>query len=58
MKQDPSQKAASYLASREFPRILLKAKVHHRVHNSPPVVPVDSQMNPIHSLPSFFFKKH
>jgi hypothetical protein len=58
LKQGPSRKAASFLASREFPRILLKPKIHYRVHNSPPVVPVDSQMNPIHSLPSCFIKTH
>jgi hypothetical protein len=29
IKQDPSQKAASSLASRKFPFILLKPKVYH-----------------------------
>jgi len=58
MTQGPSPKAASSLTSPEFPRILFKPKVHHRVHNSLPVVPVDSQMNPIHSLPSCFIKTH
>ena len=58
MKQGPSRKAASSLPSREFLRNLPKPKVHYRVHNSPPVVPVDSQMNPIHSRPSCFIQTH
>jgi len=33
-------------------------QVHYRVHNSPPLVPVLSQMNPIYALPSFSSKIH
>jgi hypothetical protein len=35
---------------------LLEPKVHHRVHNSPPLKPILSQTNPIHNLTSYFFK--
>lgn len=51
MTEGPSPKADSSLASKEFPRNLVKPKVHYPVHNSAPVVPVDSQINPIHSVP-------
>jgi len=30
----------------------------HRVHNDPPLVPVPSQINPVHASPSYFPKIH
>jgi hypothetical protein len=33
----------------------MKSKVQHRIHNSPPLDPIPSQMNPVHNLFSSLF---
>jgi hypothetical protein len=58
MEQSPSREANSHSASQEIPRILLNLKVYYRVHNSLPLVPTLSQMNPVPTFPSYISKIH
>jgi hypothetical protein len=53
MQLNSSWEAASCAATQESIRILWKPKANFRVHKSPPLAPILSQINPIHTNPSY-----
>jgi len=55
MQQSPPWEAKSASAEQETPCILCNSKAHYFAHNSPPLVRMCSQTNPVHALLSNFF---
>jgi hypothetical protein len=48
----------SHLASQGIPRLLWSPKIHYHVQRSPPLLPLLSQMRPLHNFPPYFSKIH
>jgi hypothetical protein len=58
MKPSPSWEAAICVSTQELPSNLWNSKVHYRVHNSPPMIPILSQIETVHTTASYLSKIH
>ena len=58
MEQSPSWETNWFSASQEIPRILWNPKVHYYIHKCPPLTPILSQLDPVHTPTSRFRQIH
>jgi hypothetical protein len=52
----PSCEATNCAVTQELPSILWNPQFHYRVHKSPPLVSILSQIEPVHTIPSYLSK--
>jgi len=57
-EQSPSSEVNSSADSQEISRILWNQNVRYLIHNSPQIIPVLSQPNPVSALASYSFMIH
>jgi hypothetical protein len=58
MELNPSWEATSYAGTQESSNILSNPTAHYCIHRSPPLVPILSQSNLVHTTPSYLSKIH
>jgi hypothetical protein len=58
VEQNYYWKADSHSVSQKIPRLLWKPKVHYRIYKCLTLNTALSQMHPVHTLPSYFFKRN
>jgi hypothetical protein len=58
MKWSCAWQASTSLPNQEIPHTSGSAKIHYSVHKSLPLLPVLRWVNPVHTIPSYFYKIH
>jgi hypothetical protein len=56
MEPSASWEANSTATTQDYPNILWIPKIHYRSHKSPPVTPIMSRINPVHTIPLYLSK--